>query len=138
LGENQSPHRRVRRIAREAVREAVGPDFPVIFRFSQWKPDHFVAAIATNPAELEAVLTPLADAGVDVLHASTRRHYLPAFPDAHPELSLSGWTKKITGLPVIAVGRALIADPGWVDRLRDDTLDGFAGYHPETALARLQ
>lgn len=162
-----------------AVREAVGPDFPIIFRFSQWKANHYDAAIATTPAELEAVLAPLVDAGVDVLHPSTRRHYVPAFPDEDPQLALPGWTKKVTGLPVIAVGsvglatefqpgkrdgdlispapvdrllgqfdagefdvvaigRALLADPGWVNRLRDDALDGFSGYHAETALASLR
>jgi 2,4-dienoyl-CoA reductase-like NADH-dependent reductase (Old Yellow Enzyme family) len=161
-----------------AVREAVGPDYPIIFRFSQWKALIYDARIAATPAELEAVLTPLVEAGVDVLHPSTRRHYVPPFPDEDPQLSLSGWTKKVTGVPVIAVGsvglqtefnpgkrdggpippapvdrlldqygagefdvvalgRALLADPGWVNRLRDGALDEFGGYHAETALARL-
>ena len=39
---------------------------------------------------------------------------------------------------VIAIGRALLADPGWVNRLRDNALDGFTGYHAERALAGLQ
>jgi hypothetical protein len=39
-----------------------------------------------------------------VLHPSTRRHYLPGFPDEDAQLSLAGWTKKVTGVPVIAVG----------------------------------
>ncbi|WP_441959306.1 oxidoreductase [Mycolicibacterium houstonense] len=161
----------------QAVRAAVGPDFPVIFRFSQWKAKAYGAQLAASPAELEAVLRPLVDAGVDVLHPSTRRHYQPAFADS--PLSLAGWTKKVSGLPVIsvgsvglatefkpgridgelitpapvdrlleqyqagefdivAVGRALLADPGWVNRLRDETLDGFSGYHAETALASLR
>ena len=76
-----------------AVRDAVGPDYPIIFRFSQWKADHYDAQIATTPAELEAVLTPLVDAGVDVVHPSTRRHCVPAFPDSHRTLSLSGSTR---------------------------------------------
>ena len=159
-----------------AVREAVGPGFPIIFRFSQWKSNVYDAQLVDNPADLEAMLTPLVAAGVDVLHPSTRRHYVPAFGDS--PLSLAGWTKKVTGVPVIsvgsvglstefhpgqvnrstiasapvdrlveqfeagefdiaAIGRALLADPGWVNRLRDDTLGEFAGYHAETALAGL-
>jgi 2,4-dienoyl-CoA reductase-like NADH-dependent reductase (Old Yellow Enzyme family) len=39
---------------------------------------------------------------------------------------------------VIAIGRALLADPGWVNRLRDGALDEFGGYHAERALASLR
>ncbi|MBA4866818.1 NADH:flavin oxidoreductase [Streptomyces sp. PSKA54] len=85
-----------------AVRKAVSPDFPVIFRFSQWKSDNYDARLAENPAELEAILTPLAEAGADVFHASTRRYWLPEFDGS--DLNLAGWTKKLTGKPVITVG----------------------------------
>jgi 2,4-dienoyl-CoA reductase-like NADH-dependent reductase (Old Yellow Enzyme family) len=161
-----------------AVREAVGPDFPIIYRFSQWKGADYKASIADDPVALQEVLAPLVDAGVDVLHPSTRRHYVPAFPEADPVLSLAGWTKKVTGAPVIsvgsvglqtafrsekpgqviepgpidqlveqfdagefdlvAIGRALLADPGWVNRLRTGTLDGFNGYDAAHALAALR
>jgi 2,4-dienoyl-CoA reductase-like NADH-dependent reductase (Old Yellow Enzyme family) len=161
-----------------AVRAAVGQDFPVIFRFSQWKGTDYGATIAGDPTELQELLAPLVDAGVDVFHPSTRRHYAAAFPDADPVLSLAGWTKKVTGVPVIAVGsvgldtafrdegprkqiapapadeviaqfeagefdvvaigRALLADPTWVNKLRDDALDGFDGYEPESALSTLR
>ncbi|MEN2745041.1 NADH:flavin oxidoreductase [Sinomonas halotolerans] len=93
-----------------AVREAVGPDFPVIFRFSQWKSGDYGARIAGSPEELAAVLRALAGAGVSVFHPSTRRHWEPAFPEtgaagaADAQLGLAGWTKKLTGLPVITVG----------------------------------
>jgi 2,4-dienoyl-CoA reductase-like NADH-dependent reductase (Old Yellow Enzyme family) len=160
-----------------AVRSSVGPDFPIIFRFSQWKQSDYSASIAEDPTRLQEVLGPLVDAGVDMFHPSTRRHYQPAFPNADPVLSLGGWTKKVTGVPVIAVGsvglqteftpglagapiaaapvdrvldqfvsgefdvvavgRALLADPTWVNRLRDDSLDGFNGFDARTALARL-
>jgi 2,4-dienoyl-CoA reductase-like NADH-dependent reductase (Old Yellow Enzyme family) len=73
-----------------AVRDSVGRNFPIVFRFSQWKADHYDAQIATSPAELEALLTQLVDAGVDVVHQSARRHYLPAFPDADPALTMPG------------------------------------------------
>jgi 2,4-dienoyl-CoA reductase-like NADH-dependent reductase (Old Yellow Enzyme family) len=160
-----------------AVRAAVGPDYPIIFRFSQWKGTDFAASIADDPTQLQELLTPLSEAGVDVFHPSTRRHYVPAFPDYDRELSLAGWTKKVTGLQVIAVGsvgletqfrseqrgkvirpapvdrlveqfeagefdvvaigRALLADPAWVNRLRVGGLDGFNGYNAEIALSAL-
>lgn len=90
-----------------AVRAAVGPDFPILYRFSQWKQADYTATLADSPAELERLLAPLVEAGVDVFHPSTRRHYAPAFADlagSDGELSLAGWTKRVTGLPAIAVG----------------------------------
>ncbi|MER7014989.1 NADH:flavin oxidoreductase [Saccharopolyspora sp. NPDC000359] len=144
-----------------AIRERVAPDFPVVLRFSQWKGHYYDARLAENPGELEAVLTPLADAGVDAFHASVRRYWTPEFPESGSELNLAGWTKKLTGKPVItvgsvglnkifepdslrgaeaaaesierlldrleqdefdlvAVGRALLADPQWVEKVLAD------------------
>ncbi|MGH3726952.1 MAG: NADH:flavin oxidoreductase [Mycobacterium sp.] len=162
-----------------AVRAAVGPDFAVLYRFSQWKQADYTAMLADSPADLEALLAPLVEAGVDVFHPSTRRHYLPAFPDlagADGELSLAGWTKRVTGLPaiavgsvglqtefkpteirdiepatveavlrqfannefdVIAVGRALLSDPEWVNKLRAGRHDEFLGFNIGKALAAL-
>jgi 2,4-dienoyl-CoA reductase-like NADH-dependent reductase (Old Yellow Enzyme family) len=85
-----------------AVREAVSPDFPVIFRYSQWKQEAYDARLAETPEELEAILTPLAAAGVDAFHASTRRYWIPEFDGS--DLNLAGWTKKLTGKPTITVG----------------------------------
>ncbi|MGW5277517.1 NADH:flavin oxidoreductase [Streptomyces sp. NPDC004044] len=85
-----------------AVRETVSPGFPVIFRYSQWKQEAYDARLAETPEELEAILTPLAAAGVDAFHASTRRYWLPEFEDS--DLNLAGWTKKLTGRPTITVG----------------------------------
>ncbi|MGW3169033.1 NADH:flavin oxidoreductase [Streptomyces sp. NPDC001153] len=85
-----------------AVREAVSAEFPVIFRYSQWKQQDYTARLAETPEELEAILTPLAAAGVDVFHASTRRYWLPEFDGS--DLNLAGWTKKLTGKQVITVG----------------------------------
>lgn len=160
-----------------AVRAAVGPDYPIIFRFSQWKGTDYTASIAEDSTQLQELLTPLVDAGVNMLHPSTRRHYAPGFPDQDSALSLAGWTKKVTGVPVIAVGsvgletqfrsekrgeviapapvdrlveqfdagefdvvaigRALLADPTWVNRLRRDELAGFTGYDAAAALSKL-
>jgi 2,4-dienoyl-CoA reductase-like NADH-dependent reductase (Old Yellow Enzyme family) len=85
-----------------AVRDSVSADFPVLFRYSQWKSDNYDARLAETPQELEAVLTPLAAAGVDAFHASTRRYWLPEFDGS--DLNLAGWTKKLTGKPTITVG----------------------------------
>ncbi|MEV5845907.1 NADH:flavin oxidoreductase [Streptomyces sp. NPDC051985] len=85
-----------------AVRDSVSADFPVLFRYSQWKSDNYDARLAETPEELEAILTPLAAAGVDAFHASTRRYWLPEFEGS--DLNLAGWTKKLTGKPTITVG----------------------------------
>ncbi|MER6426648.1 NADH:flavin oxidoreductase [Streptomyces sp900105245] len=85
-----------------AVRERVSAEFPVIFRFSQWKQQDYTARLAETPEELDAILAPLAAAGVDAFHASTRRYWLPEFEGS--DLNLAGWTKKLTGKPVITVG----------------------------------
>ncbi|MCX4617735.1 NADH:flavin oxidoreductase [Streptomyces mirabilis] len=141
----------------QACREVVGPSFPIILRFSQWKVGHYDARLADTPAELAALLLPFAEAGVDIFHASTRRFWEPAFEGS--EVNLAGWSKKVTGKPAItvgsvgledsdfltyldgkgagvgdvtavttrlaqgefdlvALGRALIADPAWPDKMR--------------------
>ncbi|WP_054813758.1 NADH:flavin oxidoreductase [Nocardia arizonensis] len=146
----------------EAVRAAVTPTFPIFFRLSQWKSGQYDARIAETPAELDQILTPLARAGVDAFHASTRRYWLPEFDGS--DLNLAGWAKKLSGKPtvtvgsvgldaefvgpggratesavtgieqlleraereefdLVAVGRALIADPEWARK----TLEGGAG-----------
>ena len=141
-----------------ACRRATSPDFPISFRFSQWKSNHFDAKLATTADELSRFLAPLVDAGVDVFHCSTRRFWEPEF-DGSP-LTLAGWTKTLAGKPTIAVGsvgltddfiswfggkaastqgigelitrldagkfdlvavgRALLADPAWAVKVRDD------------------
>ncbi|MEU1420072.1 NADH:flavin oxidoreductase [Kitasatospora sp. NPDC086009] len=85
-----------------AVREVVSPEFPVVFRYSQWKQEAYEARLAESPEELADILTPLAEAGVDVFHASTRRYWLPEFEGS--DLNLAGWTRKLTGRPAITVG----------------------------------
>lgn len=148
----------------QAVRAAVGPDFPIVFRFSQWKQQDYTARLAQNPDELKAFLQPLADAGVDIFHCSSRRFWEPEFQDS--DLNLAGWTRQLIGKPTItvgsvgldgseftsflagsdevaqpanldalltrlaaeefdlvAVGRALLQDPEWAAKIRDDRQD---------------
>ena len=150
-----------------AVRAATGPDFPILFRFSQWKAQDYAVRIADSPAELARILEPLADAGVDIFDASTRRFWLPEF-DGSP-LNLAGWAKKLTGkaamtvgsvslesvfqgggepvspvtgdnlrllaemmargdFDLVAVGRAMIANPDWANLVREGRLDAFRAY----------
>ncbi|MCF7203831.1 NADH:flavin oxidoreductase [Pseudomonas oligotrophica] len=86
----------------QAVREAVGPDFPIIFRFSQWKQQDYSARLVQSPEELASFLAPLAAAGVDIFHCSTRRFWEPEFDGS--DLNLAGWTRQLTGKPTITVG----------------------------------
>ncbi|KQX23532.1 MULTISPECIES: NADH:flavin oxidoreductase [unclassified Sphingomonas] len=85
-----------------AIRREVGPAMPIMFRFSQWKQQDFDARIADTPDELGAWLGLLVDAGVDILDASTRMFDAPGFEGS--DLSLAGWTRKLTGKPTMAVG----------------------------------
>ncbi len=161
-----------------SVRAAVGPDFPILLRFSQWKQQDYTARLALNPDELERFLMPMVKAGVDMFHASTRRFWEPEFPDQDKRLNLAGWTKKITGLPsmtvgsvsldddflnafyqkgadaseahldglvdmlargdcdMVAVGRALIVNPDWPEKIRTGHVADLKPYSPE-ALATL-
>jgi 2,4-dienoyl-CoA reductase-like NADH-dependent reductase (Old Yellow Enzyme family) len=84
------------------VRKQVGEDFAVIIRLSQFKPSAYDYKLAKTPQEMEAWLTPLADAGVDIFHCSQRRFWEPEFEES--DLNFAGWAKKITGKATITVG----------------------------------
>ncbi|WP_018634282.1 NADH:flavin oxidoreductase [Neomegalonema perideroedes] len=89
-----------------AARAAVGPEFPIILRVSQWKGQDYAARLATSPEEMTRWLAPLVEAGANVLHCSQRRFWEPEFPEIDgPEgLNLAGWAKKLTGATTISVG----------------------------------
>jgi 2,4-dienoyl-CoA reductase-like NADH-dependent reductase (Old Yellow Enzyme family) len=148
----------------EAIRAAVGEEFSIVFRFSQWKQQDYNAKLCQTPEELATFLSLLSDAGVDIFHASTRRFWQSEFEGS--DLNLAGWTKKLTNKPVItvgnvgldtdfigegnkdlsgtsnptgidellsrlnndefdlvAIGRALLVDPQWVNKIRDEAID---------------
>lgn len=156
----------------KAVREAVGPEYPIILRFSQWKQQDYTARLCETPELLEAFLKPLSEAGVDIFHCSQRRFWEPEFEGS--DLNLAGWTRKITGKPAItvgsvglnadflpddgfvdfkeaepasldnliermgndefdlvAVGRALIANPDWANQVENGNFDKLAAYEKD-------
>ena len=115
-----------------AVRAAVSPAFPVIFRYSQWKSDAYDARLAETPQDLEAILAPLTAAGVDAFHASTRRYWQPEFDGS--DLNLAGWTKKLTGKPAITVGSVGLDG----DFIRSFAGEGFAVKGIDELLDRLE
>lgn len=105
-----------------AIRAALGPDFPILLRLSQWKQQDYAARLAATPAEMEAWLVPLAEAGVDIFHCSTRRFWEPEF--AGSDLNFAGWAKKLTGRPTITVGSV---------GLSTEFMTSFAGAGSETS-----
>ena len=102
-------------------RAALGEDLPILFRFSQWKQQDFRAKLAKTPQELERILGPLADAGVDLFDASVRYFNTPAFPGS--DMTLPGWAKKLTGKLSGAVG-GIGFDKGMYDTLGNSATHG--------------
>lgn len=102
------------------VRKAVGADFPIILRISQWKQQDFSVRLAETPAAMTDWLPPLVEAGVDVLHCSQRRFWEPEFPEVDGEngLNCADWAKKLTGATTISVGSV---------GLDGDVMNAFAG-----------
>lgn len=90
----------------KATRAAIGPDFPLILRVSQWKQQDYKVRLTQSPEEMAEWLVPLVEAGVDILHASQRRFWEAEFPeiDGAEGLNFAGWAKKLTGAPTISVG----------------------------------
>lgn len=95
------------------IRAAVGKDFPIFFRFSQWKQQDFRATLADSPDELREVLQPLSDAGVDVFDASVRYYNRAGF-EGDPAC-LAGVARRVTGKLSMAVGGVGI-NQGMYDR----------------------
>ncbi|WP_415328100.1 NADH:flavin oxidoreductase [Chryseobacterium sp. MMS23-Vi53] len=86
----------------KAIREAVGEDFTIIIRLSQWKQQDYSTKLANTPEEMEEWLLLLKEAGVDIFHCSQRRFWEAEFEGS--DLNFAGWAKKITGQPTITVG----------------------------------
>jgi 2,4-dienoyl-CoA reductase-like NADH-dependent reductase (Old Yellow Enzyme family) len=84
------------------IRREIGPERPIFFRFSQFKMQDYKARLAETPDELATMLTPIAEAGVDVFDGSQRYFDTPIFKGS--DLNLAGWAKKLTGKLGMAVG----------------------------------
>jgi 2,4-dienoyl-CoA reductase-like NADH-dependent reductase (Old Yellow Enzyme family) len=151
----------------KAIRRAVPANFPVFFRFSQFKQQDYSVKLADTPQELATLLEPLTDAGVDVFHASQRKFWDPEF--AGSDLNIAGWARRVTGRPAItvgsvglsgdfqgnwkgsvsepasidnllarlergefelvAVGRALLSDPQWADKVEHGRFDELRSFN---------
>lgn len=150
-----------------AIRKAVGEDFVIGIRLSQWKQQDYTVRLANSPQEMEKWLGPMADAGVDIFHCSQRRFWEPEFDDS--DLNFAGWAKKLTGkvtttvgsvglendflrsfttgemaapadvhevverlergeYDLVAVGRALIGDPDWANKIKTGRFDELSGF----------
>lgn len=156
----------------KATRAAVGEDFPIALRVSQWKQQDYKVRLAETPDAMTDWLMPLVEAGADMLHCSQRRFWQPEFPeiDGTEGLNFAGWAKKLTGattisvgsvglngdffgafggksseptdlnelvrrmereeFDLIAVGRALLADPHWVEKVRGTNTDARIDFSP--------
>jgi 2,4-dienoyl-CoA reductase-like NADH-dependent reductase (Old Yellow Enzyme family) len=86
----------------QEMRRQTAPNYPIMFRFSQWKLQNYDAKLFQSERDLAAFLEPLTDAGVDIFDCSERRFWLPVFKGS--ELNLAGWTRKLTGKPTVTVG----------------------------------
>ncbi len=90
----------------EAVREAVGEDFPIIYRMSSVE----YQENGLNIEEAKVLSCLLEEAGVDMLHVSQGHTLLHvALPSSHePKAAFvnnAAEIKKVVNIPVIAVGR---------------------------------
>ena len=104
----------------KAIRAAVGADFTIIIRLSQWKQQDYKSRLATTPEAMEEWLLPMKEAGVDIFHCSQRRFWEPEFEGS--DLNFAGWAKKLTGQPTITVGSV---------GLNGDFMSAFAGQGSE-------
>ena len=160
----------------QCIRSKVSNKFIVGMRFSQWKQQDYTAKLANNPQELEEMLMPIVNAGLDYLHSSNRKFWEKEFDGS--EENLAYWTQKISGLPTItvgsvgleskgdgfinmtsfanpvdigqaikdvneekydlvAVGRALLADPEWVIKMKENRMNDVIPY-TEKAIQELR
>jgi 2,4-dienoyl-CoA reductase-like NADH-dependent reductase (Old Yellow Enzyme family) len=88
-----------------AIRAAVGANFVISYRFSQFKEVDYGATVASGPEDLRAMLALLRQAGVDMFNASSRRFLKHEWPDSeHPGFTIAEWTGCLTDAPVMTCG----------------------------------
>jgi 2,4-dienoyl-CoA reductase-like NADH-dependent reductase (Old Yellow Enzyme family) len=87
-----------------AIRRACGPDFLLSLRFSQFKEVDYGARVFETPEALQRFGQLARAAGLDLLNVSSRRFARPEWPERDPSLGIAGWTRKLSGLPVMTTG----------------------------------
>jgi len=107
---------RVVRAVRAVIDEHASPDYPLMIRFSQWRMEDYAAYAFPDPDHLEQWVLALKEAGIDILHVSTRDATDPGFPHLFKtdtedgRRTLAGWTRKLSGgMPTVAVGRVSVS-----------------------------
>jgi len=85
-----------------AIRKAIGQEMLISFRFSQWTHHDVDAQLTRTPDELQQMLQPIAEAGVDIFEASARDFRDTVFEGS--PLNISAWTRKLIDRPVVMVG----------------------------------
>jgi len=131
-----------------ATRSALGPDLPIIFKFT---PDHYIEGGRTMEEGLE-IARRLESAGVDALHVDggcyeVWNRVIPSmYEPPATQIELAARVRNAVGVPVIAngklgdpevaervigegktdfvaLGRPLLADPDWPNKVKAGRLD---------------
>jgi len=142
----------------EAVRQAVGPQFPVGIRISQGKVNDFVHKWTHGEGDAKVIFGNLGKAGLDYIHVTEYDANQPAFGSGPALVELA---KRYTGLPiiangqleepakaaallatgtsdVIALGKGALANPNWPQKvMRNEPLTEF-DYDLLTPLAHIK
>ncbi len=87
-----------------AIRRALGSDPLLSLRFSQFKEVDYGARVFETPDELGRFGALARGAGIDMLNVSSRRFGKPEWPDKDATLGIAGWTRRLSGLPVMTTG----------------------------------
>jgi len=123
-----------------AIRIAVGPDYPVGVRISQGKVNDFHHKWANGEEDARILFTKLAEAAPDYIHTTEYKAYSAAFSEGGP--TLAELARRFSGLPVIAngnlgdpekaealleashadlvaIGTSALVNPDWVSKVRE-------------------
>lgn len=104
----------------KACRTAVGEDFPILARISQWKTVDKSAKMLKTPEELKIFLNLLSHAGIDIFDCSGHKFWEPEFENS--ELTFAGWVKRLSGKPSIAVGCVGLNKPSDFENAFNETI----------------
>lgn len=86
----------------EECRKAVGEEFPILIRLSNFKSYDVSAKLANSIGELEKIVIPLSMAGVDIFDCSEINYMDQSINGRYGNLAY--WIKKITKKPTITMG----------------------------------